>query len=664
MTIRVQPSTISFAQPLEPLVSVLIPVHNRLDLTLDCLDAIQRTSETSEIEVIVIDDASSDDTAAALQDVDGLIVVTLATCSGFQRAIQAGVERMSGRLLFMLNNDTQVHPGWLEALLDAVDSNPSIGAVGCKLLFPDGRLQEAGGIVWNDASAWNWGYRQVPDDPAFNYRREVDYASGAALLVRRDVFTDVGGFDVRFAPAYYEDVDLCFKIRGAGYKVVYEPGAVITHLGGQSYEASDAGALKEDLIATNAPLFAAKWRFQLDQHWSNGVGGGHRGGRIDHRPRVLVCDSSIPAFDTDAGGLRMTCILEHLVTLGCHVTLLPENGLASQPYTRRLQEHGVEVLYSPWGIDHLASQRAGLYDVVILSRPQVAAAYFDRIRAAFPGAMVVYDTVDLHHRREERRLALMGELPGPEHDELRRSELRLMRRADVVSAVSEVDAECVQRWVAGVQTVVLPTANPMPEEPRPGFEGRSGLVFIGGFQHPPNVDAMLWFVHEVLPLVRAQDPCTLTILGSKPPTAIRELSCEHITVTGYVRDVDPFFDTSLVFVAPLRYGAGIKGKVAHAMSLGLPVVTTAIGTEGMGIDDGVHALVRDSPQAFADAIACLRRDPVLWESLAFSGSELIRTTLSTDAMRVRLQLFLEDLFGLTWRGVAPGPLARGGPRPS
>jgi len=648
------PSTITFLRPADPPVSVLIPVHNRLDLTLTCLAALRRNTDVTQIEVIVIDDCSTDDTATVLHHIDGLIVKRLADRAGFQHAIQAGVDRMSGRHLFMLNNDTEVHAGWLEALLESVASDRSIGAVGCKLLYPDGRLQEAGSIVWSDASAWNWGHGCDADDPSCNYRREVDYASGAALLVRRDVFEEVGGFDPRFAPAYYEDVDLCFKIREAGFKVMYEPRSAVTHIGGQSYDTAGASVLKDQLMAAHRPLFEAKWRSRLDQHWANGVGGGFRGGRIDHRPRILVCDATVPSYDTDAGGLRMTCILEHLVDLGCKVTLLPENGLATQPYTRRLQDHGIEVLHSRWDLDHVVAQRAGLYDVVVLSRPQVASAFIDRVRAAFPSAMIVYDTVDLHHRREERRLALEGELPGPEHDELRRAELRLMRRADVVSTVSDIDAECVQRWVPGMRTVVLPTANPMPTEPPPGYAGRSGLVFIGGFQHPPNVDAMRWFVHEVLPLVREQHPCTLTILGSKPTTAIREFSCDHVIVTGYVPDADPYFDAAAVFVAPLRYGAGIKGKVAHAMSLGLPVVTTSVGSEGMGINDGVHALVRDSPQAFADAIVSLTRNEKLWQSLSESGSNLIRDTLSTDAMRERLGGFLEDLFGLAWRRVVPG----------
>ena len=653
MTEHPHPTTITFLQPQDPEVSVLVPVHNRLDLTLDCLAALHRTADLVKLEVIVIDDCSTDDTATVLQHVEGLIIVTTKVRSGFQRAVQAGVDRMKGRYLFMLNNDTEVHPGWLEALLDVAASD-EVGAVGCKLVYPDGRLQEAGGIVWNDASAWNWGHGCEPDAPAYSYRREVDYASGAALLVRRDVFDEVGGFDPRFAPAYFEDVDLCFKIRDAGYKIMFQPRSVVTHIGGQSYDSPEAALLKEALMETNRPVFEAKWRARLDQHWANGVGGGFRGGRIDHRPRVLVCDATIPAYDTDAGGLRMTCILEHLVDLGCQVTLLPESGIATQPYTRRFQDHGVEVLYPPLGLDHVVSERAGLYNIVVLSRPQVASVMLDQIRAAFPSAIVVYDTVDIHHRREERRLALEGEQAGPDQDELRRSELRLMRRADVVSTVSEVDAECVRRWVPGARTVVLPTANPMPTEPRPGFAGRSGLVFIGGFQHPPNVDAMLWFVDEVLPLVRAKEPCTLAILGSKPPRAIRELSCEHVTVTGYVPDVDPFFDAASVFVAPLRYGAGIKGKVAHAMSLGLPVVTTTVGTEGMGIVDRVHALVRDSPQAFADAITELGVDEELWTSMSVAGAALVRKTLSTDAMRERLQAFLEDLYGLSWRGTGPG----------
>jgi glycosyltransferase involved in cell wall biosynthesis len=598
-------------------------------------------------EVVVADDGSSDETRARLRGMRGLTLVELDSRVGFQGAITAAIEAAKGKYLVMLNNDTQVRPGWLQPLVDVAENDDSVGAVGSKLLFPDGSLQEAGSIVWNDATAWNWGHHADPNDPAFNFRREADYASAAALLVRRSAFDEVGGFDKRFAPAYYEDVDLCFKLRGAGYKVTYQPESVVVHIGSHSHLDANAGLAVNNphnnkrCMEVNRPLFSAKWATVLDHHRPNGTSSGFRGGRSDSGPFVLICDAMVPSHDTDAGGLRMTFIANLLHDLGCHVTLLPHSGLKREPYTTAFQRGGVEVMYSPWGIDHLADTRTGLYDLVILSRPDVGEAFVNQVRRAFPSAVLIYDTVDLHHRREVRRIELDGGTPGPAIDDLRRLELRLMRNADMVSVVSDEEATIVRGLVPTARTVVLPTVHELPNSPADRGSSRDGIVFIGGFQHPPNVDAMLWFVDEILPLIREHSDAHLTILGSHPPGEIEELRCDHISVTGYIPDVDPYFHAASVFVAPIRYGAGVKGKVGHAMALGLPVVATTVGTEGLGVADGVHALVRDDPRAFAEAVIKLGEDPELWKTLSVNASQLIDQTLSPTRMRERLERLLQ-----------------------
>lgn len=628
---------IRFSPPDDPVVSIVIPVHNHLNDTLACLRAVHRNTAFASFEVIVCDDASSDATAEVLRTIDGLDVIGLEVNVGFLGAISTAIAAAKGKYLLMLNNDAEVQPGWLAALLEVAEADPTVGAVGSKLMFPDGRLQEAGSIVWNDGSAWNLGYGRDPSDPAFNYRRHVDYCSAASLLVRRSAYDAVGGFDRRFMPAYYEDTDLCFSLRAAGYSVVYQPESVVVHQGSASHTEDRAGATgphSKRAMDINRHIFSAKWATELDRHWPSGTAKGYRGGRIEHRPWVLVVDWEVPAYDRDAGGLRMTCIVELLVDLGCEVTILPSIGQRREPYATRFQRMGVEVYYGPWVLADLVHERAGLYDLVLLSRPNVGETHLSAIRAGFPAARLIYDTVDLHHLREQRRLAVTGGTPDAGWNNLRRTELRLMRSSDLITAVSDDEARQVAGLVPDARIEVLPTVHDVPVDAPPPFGGRSGMLFIGGFMHDPNVDAMTWFVRDIMPMIRGSQ---LTILGDHPTSEITALASPIVNVTGYMADVAPFFRSAAVFIAPLRYGAGLKGKVGHAMSLGVPVVTTTIGAEGMGIVDGVHALVRDDPLSFAAAVAEVSSDRDLWLRLSEGGLNLIRSTLSRDCMRQRLR---------------------------
>ena len=204
-------------------VSIIIPVFNQLEYTHACLASLQTVEEQAPFEVIIVDDCSTDATADALPQVDGIIYLRNEKNSGFVVSCNHGAENARGKYLVFLNNDTLLKPGWLTALLDTFTEEPRAGIVGSKLLYPDGRLQEAGGIIWRDASGWNYGKFDDPEKPEYNYLREVDYCSGAALMVPKALFESLGGFDSRYAPGYYEDTDLAFKVRRAGYKVFYQP---------------------------------------------------------------------------------------------------------------------------------------------------------------------------------------------------------------------------------------------------------------------------------------------------------------------------------------------------------------------------------------------------------------------------------------------------------
>jgi glycosyltransferase involved in cell wall biosynthesis len=304
-----------------------------------------------------------------------------------------------------------------------------------------------------------------------------------------------------------------------------------------------------------------------------------------------------------------------------------------------LQRYGVEVYHGPVSFESFCRERAELYDVVILSRPEVAGEAIDEVRRSFPHARVVFDTVDIHFVRQQRRMAVEAVKAPPESDvdvdAQRDLELSLARRCDVTATVTEEEASLLEAEIPGVRTVVLPNVHETRAGDVPGFTERRDLLFIGSFEHPPNIDSVLWFVEQVLPLVEAAVDVRLRIIGHGAPPEIRALDGERVIIVGHVPDVTPHFDQARVFVAPLRYGAGMKGKNGHALSLGLPIVTTSIGAEGMHLVDGRDALIRDDAEAFAAAIVDLYGNAEMWRQLSCQG-RIAAQRFSPAAMREKL----------------------------
>lgn len=631
------PSPIHLPRYAHPVASILVPMHSSGATGERALRALVHNAPAIPFEVVVVNDRADADTARVIDALENAEVIVNEENLGFLGSTNRAAEVARGEYLVLLNDDTEVQSGWLEALVECVESDPSIAYVGAKLIYPDNRLQEAGTIVWNDATGWNFGRGDDPAAPQFNYRRDVDYASAAAALVRADAWREAGGFDERYAPGYYEDTDLCFTLRRLGHRVVYEPRALVVHHEGTSH-GTDAGDERgKRRQEANRPKFASKWRHVLEaEHLPPPPATPPRiaadRNRDDH---VLVIDHRVPMPDCDSGSLRMFEILRALRERGCRVTFLPDNMSADQPYTSWLQSFGVEVLYDPLDVTSELETLRGRVSLAILSRPQIAARYVDAVRERIPGALLAYDTVDLHYLREGRR-AELGEGNPAKAAALREIELALMRACDTTIVISEPELAAVREEVPDADVRLIPNANdPARDVPPP--EGREGLLFVGGFQHMPNLDAAVVLVREIMPLVWRELPeCTLTIVGPDAPPEIDALASRRVTVAGWVPDMTPLLEESRVMVAPLRYGAGMKGKVTQSLAAGLPVVTTAIGAEGLSATPGEHLLVADDLEELAAGIIRLYRDPDLWRRLSEAGLELATATWSRATMRARL----------------------------
>ncbi len=641
-------STVALGFPViaEPLVSVVMCAKDAERMTLGALRALHDNTPEGLLQVILVDDGSGPEAQRAFGAIEGITLVRNDDSLGFLGASNRGIEEVRGEFTYFLNNDTEVQPGWLEPILIAFD-DPTVGAVGSRLINPDGTVQEAGVTIWSDGAGHAHGGGGIQDDEEWLSWAEVDYCSGAALCARTRLVKQLGGFDPRFAPAFYEDVDLCFGIRDLGYRVLVVPESNVLHFGGQSYGKPMApgqpmarGRVHQ---FANEPIFAAKWAAVLrQQHLPRGTPAGLVPFRARSRPRILIIDAWIPAHDRDAGGLRMTWIIRLLTRMGVDVTLWATGGPGREKYVQEFRREGVEV-WLGFGGFHRVEQRAGLWDIVMVSRPDVGAEVLPAIRRYCSRAPLLYDTVDIHHVRMQREAVVSGEMPDT-YEEIRHHEEMMCAAADIVVTVSDADADHLRPLLRHSEHEFL--VLPLVQEPWagaiPGFEARSGLLFIGGYRHVPNQDAATWFASDIWPAIGDQT-IPVTFLGDEPPEAVEALRASHgFDVPGFRNDVTHDFNSARVFICPLRFGSGVKGKIIHALTAGVPVVTTAIGAEGMALAPGRDVLVADDPARFAASVHRLHTDPELWSSVSQAGRRRAQEW-SPASMERRLRAMLEDL---------------------
>jgi GT2 family glycosyltransferase/glycosyltransferase involved in cell wall biosynthesis len=624
-------------------VSIIIPVFNQLHFTQACLASLQAQQGPERFEVIVVDDCSTDGTAEAVPRMPGVVYLRNEVNSGFIASCNFGADKARGNYLVFLNNDTLVRPGWLTALLDTFAEEPRAGIVGSKLVYPDGRLQEAGGIIWLDASGWNYGKFDDPEKPEYNYLRETDYCSAAALVIPKALFHSVGGFDSRYSPAYYEDTDLAFKVRRAGYKVLYQPLSEVIHYEGVTGGTDlTTGTKKHQDI--NRSTFAEKWAAELTTKPANGDLSALQLAPPD-RKNILVIDHHVPMPDKDSGSLRMFQILKILRQLGHRITFIPDNLAYEPPYTCELQKRGIEVVYHPYvkKVRDYLLVHGPSFDVVVLSRCDFARKHISDVRLHAPKSRIIFDTVDLHYLREdsEARLTRDPEMRR-KAQEKQQLEHELIDQADETWVVSPIEQQLLRQKWPGKSVQLISNIVDVPGSKTP-FALRQDYLFIGGFQHRPNTDAILFFVQKIYPLVSEHlRDAKFYIIGGKPPPEIVALATERIIVAGLQRDVRPFFDSVRLSIAPLRFGAGVKGKINQSMAFGVPVVATSLAIEGMELIARQEILVADEPEDFARALIELYESEELWRRLSENGIRKTRALYSPDEARRKLEFLFSD----------------------
>jgi O-antigen biosynthesis protein len=636
---------IKFPKPGEAVeVSIIIPVFNKHQYTLNCLKSISDNTLGS-FEVVIVDDASTDETANQLKKIPNLTIIRNNENLGFVESCNTGAKLSKGQYLLFLNNDTVVTENWLPPLLKLIKKE-DVRGVGAKLIYPDGTLQEAGGIIWNDASGWNYGRGDNPEKSQYNYVRDVDYCSGAALLVKRDLFEKLDGFDRQFKPGYYEDTDLCFSIREQGYRVLYQPLSVVIHFEGISNGTDLSTGIKK-YQEINRTKFFTKWEKRLtEQHFA-----ANRDNVFDARiqrngKKILVIDHYVPTWDRDSGSYRMYNFLKLLVELNHKVTFIGDNLLELEPYTTDIQQNGIEVIYHPTvqSVDKYLKDYGNFFDIVILSRSHIAIKHYGSVKKYCTHAKIIFDTVDLQYLRERRRAEIENDATVlKEAENSKVTELFLATHCDMTLVVSPIEKELLLQETPQSRIEVLSNIHEVTSCTTP-FCDRNDLMFVGGFNHQPNVDAMKWFAKEIFPHILKSIPdIKLYIIGSDLTKEIERLASSNIIVVGYVKDLTPYFNNCRIFVSPLRYGAGVKGKINQSMSFGLPVVTTPIGAEGMNVTDGDDILIAESPEIFAETVINAYNNETLWNCLSRNSIINVEKYFSFDVTKQQLQKIIEML---------------------
>lgn len=454
-----------------PLVSIVIPAFNHWRYTNACLRAIAAAHDPAiATEIVVVDDGSTDRTAELLQLCSGIGSIRMERNAGFAAACNAGAAAAHGAYLHFLNNDAIVTPGWLRPLVDVFAADATTAAVVSQLRYPDDTLAEAGGAIWRDGRGSNYGRGDAPADWRYATVRTVDYGSAASLMVRAAAFAQAGEFSTAFAPAYYEDVDLCFTLRAAGYRVVYQPRSVVYHVEGVSYgsNASDAAAAMQE---RNRVAFAAKWQAELRSHLEPNAADVDRAARrLAGTKTMLVVDEHVPFTDRDAGSRRIRFLIDQLRERGWHVIFGSLDPREYEPYAAELRASGIDLItgFDDAALAMLKERNIGV-DAVWLSRPESATRLLHAARATL-GVKIVFDTVDLHYLRLEREQAILGKPTGWEAMCAR--ELNLAFSADLTIAASEAERDLLRAF--GVDPVgVLPVIEPAVPADSPVWAARA-----------------------------------------------------------------------------------------------------------------------------------------------------------------------------------------------
>jgi GT2 family glycosyltransferase len=634
----------------EPLVSVIIPTYGQLDFTYNCIRSIYEDKTFTDYEIIVADDHSPDDLSLLTEKFENLRLIRQTENLGFLRNCNAATRHAKGKYIVFLNNDTRVTENWAIELLNVFNRFPKAGIVGSMLLYPDGKLQEAGGVIWQNGSAINYGHRDNAGKPEYNYVKQVDYVSGASLMIRRDLWEDIGGFDERYIPAYCEDSDLCFEVREKGYEVWYQPFSRVIHYEGVSHGTDLKSGVKQYQVV-NTEKFGKKWQHVLQHKAPNIKSIFTERERSGGKKHILILDHNVPTVDKDAGSRTINNFVDCLLELGYNVKFLVPNMYPEYNYTKLLQEKGVEVLHGDAYVffhhewESFFAANMNKFDAILLSRSSICIPYLKYLNNHKYKGKTIYYGHDLGYLRLEEEIEREG-----------KTELKTLAkktRADEDFMYSNVDHALMISYDE-IKYLEKSTKTPLHYIPpyffdiapeTAGYKERKGILFVGGFHHPPNQDAMKWFMSEVYPSIQTAG-IELTIVGSEMPEFVLNYGKQFDSVTVRpdvsIKELEELYSAARIAVVPLTSGAGVKGKVIEAMAKGVPLVGTSKAFEGLNKSGTFLYQDLDRADMFAAEVVKLYNDKAYWEQLSAFGKSYVQQYFNRQTMKNTLEKIINS----------------------
>jgi len=624
-----------------PRISLILVLYNRAELTFACLRSIVEC-RGEELEVIIVDNASSDDTSKLLERIDGARIIQNSENLNFLLAVNQAARVASGETILLLNNDAQLLPGTIRNALRTLDSSADIGAVGGKIVLLDGALQEAGSIVWQDGSCLGYGRGDDPLAPAYMFRRNVDYCSGAFLITPRRLWEQLGGFDEAYLPAYYEEADYCMRLWDSGYRVVYEPDAIIVHY---EFASSVSTARAIQLQADHQRIFAEHHKAVLPKHYAPGIANTLKARSRCEGERILFLDDRVPHVWLGSGFPRARTLLLSLLKRGFFVTIYPlseANETWDEVYADLPREVEVMTGLGSPRLEQFLKSRRNYYSRIVVSRPHNMRMLQLVLKAHpdwFENVEIVYDAEALFSRRDAKLKEISGK-PWTEKEaqDALAKEMELAKAATSVISVSpresSIFSECGIRNVH----VIGHTMEVCPDPP--DFENRKGLLFVGAihFEASPNGDSMIWFLSEIFPKIQRQlgESICLTIAGVINSSRIRQLAGPCVRFTGHIPSLDDLYRKARLFIAPTRYAAGLPHKIHEAAAHGLPVVATPLLASQLDWSDRELAIGGDA-ESFAARCVEYYSDSAKWMSLRSAALDRVAQDCSPELFEKNVQ---------------------------
>jgi len=619
-------STLQLPQATKPEISIVLVLFNRAELTLACLRSIAE-NYNEEIEVVIVDNSSSDRTSRLLDRLRGARVFRNESNRHFLAAANQAAAECRGDYILFLNNDAQLVPGALQSALRTIKASPDIGAVGAKIISIGGTLQEAGSIVWQDGSCTGYGRGDDPFAPMYSFRRDVDYCSGAFLLTPRKTWELLGGFDNAFAPAYYEEVDYCMRLWSRGLRVVYEPCAAILHY---EFGSSASAEAAMSLQARHQQMFAKRHQHVLNERNKPGTESPLEARSRNAERRVLFIDDSVPHHWLGSGFPRANAFISALLKQGYFITLFPTAGI-SEPwdvvYSDFPREVEVMMGMGTGLLEAFLRNRKGYYCSLVVSRPHNMERLAPLLQSHpdwFENVQVIYDAEALFASRNIGLRKLAGKsMSEREIQNEFAAEVCLTKSAHRVISVSENDRKVFQAH--GVERVEVLGLCAPPAPGKASFESRTGFLFVGAVHEElsPNGDSLIWFLSEVFPRIRQKlGDIPVTIAGVNKSERIHSLASPPVRIIGYVSSLDELYEQSRVFIAPTRYAAGVPHKVNEAAAHGLPVVATQLLADQLGWTERELAIASDA-ESFASRSIEIYTDAEKWARLRQAALERV-----------------------------------------